>query len=67
LKVVVGATDDRILGFTAFCVGAGEMLATVQVAMNAGIEYPVLREMIFTHPTMSEGFVPLLSAVPKRA
>jgi pyruvate/2-oxoglutarate dehydrogenase complex dihydrolipoamide dehydrogenase (E3) component len=67
LKVVVGATDDRILGFTAFGVGAGEMLATVQVAINAGLPYPALREMIFTHPTISEGFVSVLSAVPARS
>jgi pyruvate/2-oxoglutarate dehydrogenase complex dihydrolipoamide dehydrogenase (E3) component len=67
LKIVVGATDDRILGFTAFCVGAGEMLSTVQVAMKAEMPYPVLREMIFTHPTMSEAWVPLLSAIPARA
>lgn len=66
-KVVVGATDDRILGFTAFGVGAGEMLAPVQVAMMAGLPYPALREMIFTHPTISEGFVPVLSALPARA
>jgi pyruvate/2-oxoglutarate dehydrogenase complex dihydrolipoamide dehydrogenase (E3) component len=43
------------------------MLAIVQVAMAAGMPFPALREMVFTHPTMSEGFVPLLSAVPKRA
>jgi pyruvate/2-oxoglutarate dehydrogenase complex dihydrolipoamide dehydrogenase (E3) component len=30
LKVLVGATDDRILGFTGFGVGAGETMATVQ-------------------------------------
>ncbi|WP_263365087.1 dihydrolipoyl dehydrogenase family protein [Edaphobacter bradus] len=67
LKVVVGATDDRILGFTAFIAEAGELLPTVQLAMNGGVSYPVLREMIFTHPTISEAFVPLLSAIPKRA
>jgi pyruvate/2-oxoglutarate dehydrogenase complex dihydrolipoamide dehydrogenase (E3) component len=45
IKIVVSATDDRILGFTGFCVGAGEMLSTVQVAMKAEMPYPVLREM----------------------
>ena len=67
VKILVGAKDDRILGFTAFAVGAGELLATVQVAMNAGMPYPALREMIFTHPTISEVFVTVLSAIPNRA
>jgi pyruvate/2-oxoglutarate dehydrogenase complex dihydrolipoamide dehydrogenase (E3) component len=64
MKALISATDDRILGFTAFGVGAGELMATVQLAMTAGIPYPVLRDMIITHPTLAEGFVGLLSSVP---
>src|SRR5467141_2624338 len=36
LKALVEVNTDRILGFTAFGVGAGEILAAVQVAMIAG-------------------------------
>jgi pyruvate/2-oxoglutarate dehydrogenase complex dihydrolipoamide dehydrogenase (E3) component len=64
LKALISATDDRILGFTAFGVGAGELMATVQLAMKAGIPYTVLRDMTITHPTLSEGFVALFSSVP---
>jgi pyruvate/2-oxoglutarate dehydrogenase complex dihydrolipoamide dehydrogenase (E3) component len=64
LKVLIDATTERILGFTGFGVGAGELMATVQLAMHAGLPYTVLRDMTITHPTLSEGLVALLSAVP---
>jgi pyruvate/2-oxoglutarate dehydrogenase complex dihydrolipoamide dehydrogenase (E3) component len=56
--------SDRILGFTSFGSDAGEVMATVQVAMLAGLPYTALRDAIFTHPTMSEGLIQLLSNVP---
>ncbi len=64
LKVLIGATDDRILGFTGFGVAAGETMATVQLAMRAGLPYTVLRDMTITHPTLAEGLIPLFSTVP---
>jgi pyruvate/2-oxoglutarate dehydrogenase complex dihydrolipoamide dehydrogenase (E3) component len=39
VKTVVEADSDLILGFTAFGVGAGEILAAVQIAMIAGLPY----------------------------
>jgi hypothetical protein len=35
--------------------------------MLAGLPYTVLRDAIFTHPTMLEGLIPLFSAVPPKA
>jgi pyruvate/2-oxoglutarate dehydrogenase complex dihydrolipoamide dehydrogenase (E3) component len=66
LKALIDTESDRILGFTALGVEAGEIIATVQVAMFAGLSYTVLRDAIFTHPTMLEGLIPLFSAVPPR-
>ncbi len=66
MKALIDMDSDRILGFTAFGVGAGEIIAPVQVAMAAGLPYTVLRDTIFTHPTLPEGLVPLFSAVPPR-
>ena len=63
LKVLVAATDDQILGFTGFGEGAGETMATVQLAMRAGVPYTVLRDMTITHPTLAEGIVALFSRV----
>jgi pyruvate/2-oxoglutarate dehydrogenase complex dihydrolipoamide dehydrogenase (E3) component len=64
LKALISATDDQILGFTGFGVGAGETMATVQLAMKAGIPYTVLRDMTIAHPTLAEGIVSLFSNVP---
>ncbi len=75
MKVLVGAKDDRILGFTMIGSEAGEVMAVVQTAMLAGLPYPTLRDAILTHPTMAEGLGFLLAnvaqaarqAVPRRA
>jgi pyruvate/2-oxoglutarate dehydrogenase complex dihydrolipoamide dehydrogenase (E3) component len=66
LKALIDTESDRILGFTAIGVEAGEIIAAVQVAMLAGLPYTALRDTIFTHPTMLEGLIPLFSAVPAR-
>lgn len=63
LKALV-AMDDRILGFTAFGVEAGEVMAVVQVAIAGGMPYQKLRDSILTHPTIAEGLNVLFSAVP---
>jgi pyruvate/2-oxoglutarate dehydrogenase complex dihydrolipoamide dehydrogenase (E3) component len=67
VKMLVDAESDRILGFTAFGAEASEMMAAVQTAMLGGLPYTVLRDAIFTHPTVAEGLVFLLANVPARA
>jgi pyruvate/2-oxoglutarate dehydrogenase complex dihydrolipoamide dehydrogenase (E3) component len=62
VKALVEADSDRILGFTAFGVGAGEVLAAVQVAMIAALPYTALRDAVLTHPTLAEGLIPLFSS-----
>ncbi|HUJ09864.1 MAG TPA: FAD-dependent oxidoreductase [Verrucomicrobiae bacterium] len=64
MKALVDNKSDRILGFTAFGVEAGEIMASVQVAMIAGLPYTALRDAIFTHPTMAEGLGVLFAKVP---
>lgn len=61
MKALVDVESDRILGFTALGVGAGELLATVQLGMSAGLSFTALRDSIFTHPTMHEGLTTLFS------
>jgi pyruvate/2-oxoglutarate dehydrogenase complex dihydrolipoamide dehydrogenase (E3) component len=63
MKALIDTQSDRILGFTVFGVGAGELIAPVQVAMIAGLPYTVLRDAVFTHPTLPEGLIALFSAV----
>jgi pyruvate/2-oxoglutarate dehydrogenase complex dihydrolipoamide dehydrogenase (E3) component len=63
MKALIARDSDRILGFTVFGVGAGELIATVQVAMIAGLPFTSLRDAIFTHPTLAEGLIALFSNV----
>ena len=63
LKALVQADDDRVIGFTAFAIGAGEIMGAVQFAMIAGLPYTALRDAILTHPTLVEGLTQLFSSV----
>jgi pyruvate/2-oxoglutarate dehydrogenase complex dihydrolipoamide dehydrogenase (E3) component len=63
MKALIAVDSDRVLGFTAFGVEAGELLPAVQIVMSAGLPYTVLRDAVITHPTMSEGLGPLLSKI----
>lgn len=64
MKALVGAHDDRILGFTMLGPEAGEVVATVQTAMLAGMPYTGLRDAILSHPTMAEGLNALFANIP---
>ncbi len=67
MKVLVGGSDDRILGFTMIGSEAGEVLAAVQTAMLANLPYSKLRDAVLVHPTIAEGLGPLFSNVPERS
>jgi pyruvate/2-oxoglutarate dehydrogenase complex dihydrolipoamide dehydrogenase (E3) component len=67
LKVMVAAGDDSILGFTALCDSAGEVLFPLQLAMKHGLPYTDFTTTMACHPTRSEGLVSLMSAVPPRS
>jgi pyruvate/2-oxoglutarate dehydrogenase complex dihydrolipoamide dehydrogenase (E3) component len=64
LKALVEVAGNRILGFTAFAVDAGEIMASVQTAMIAGMPFTALRDAIWAHPTLVEGLSPLFSSAP---
>lgn len=64
LKALVEVDGDRILGFTAFAVDGGEIMASVQTAMTARLPYTALRDAIWAHPTLVEGLIPLFSSAP---
>jgi pyruvate/2-oxoglutarate dehydrogenase complex dihydrolipoamide dehydrogenase (E3) component len=61
LKCLVERDSDRILGFAAFGVGAGEIMGCVQIAMLGGMPYTALREAVLAHPTIPEGLISLFS------
>jgi pyruvate/2-oxoglutarate dehydrogenase complex dihydrolipoamide dehydrogenase (E3) component len=67
MKALIDTKSDRILGFTMFGAGAGDVMATVQVAMLAGLPYTALRDAILTHPTMPEGLISLFLGTPAKS
>lgn len=64
LKALVEIESDRLLGFTAFAVEGGEIMAAVQIAMLGGLPYTALRDGILAHPTLAEGLAPLFLSRP---
>ncbi|MFP3646687.1 FAD-dependent oxidoreductase [Paraburkholderia sp. SIMBA_054] len=67
LKVIVGASDDRILGFSMIGAEAGEVMAVVQVAILGALPYQKLRDAVISHLTYAEAIGPLLSTIPERS
>ena len=63
LKAVVDAKTGTILGCALHCADAGEMINVVETAIRAGKDYTFLRDMIYTHPSMTEALNDLLSKI----
>jgi pyruvate/2-oxoglutarate dehydrogenase complex dihydrolipoamide dehydrogenase (E3) component len=54
MKVIVDANTDQILGAAILGIEGGEVMAVLQMAMMGGLPYPILRDTVFAHPTLSE-------------
>jgi pyruvate/2-oxoglutarate dehydrogenase complex dihydrolipoamide dehydrogenase (E3) component len=54
VKALVDADTRQILGAAVIGVEGGEVMAMLEIAMLGKLPYPVLREAIFAHPTLSE-------------
>lgn len=63
LKVIIDAETDLILGAHLFCEESFEVINIIRLAMETKTPYKVLRDAIYTHPTMSEALNDLLSTV----
>ena len=63
LKTVVDAKTDKILGCTLLCNTSHEMINVVAAVIKAEQKYTFLKDMIFTHPTMSEALNDLFGSV----
>jgi pyruvate/2-oxoglutarate dehydrogenase complex dihydrolipoamide dehydrogenase (E3) component len=55
MKAIVDAKTGRILGAMALGIEGGELMAMFQIAMMGKLEYAVLRDSVFAHPTLAEG------------
>lgn len=63
LKAVIDLDTGRILGAHLFCEESHEMINLVKLAIDAGLPYTLLRDSIYTHPTMSEAFNELFANI----
>jgi glutathione reductase (NADPH) len=63
LKLVVDATDDRVLGVHMVGPEAGEVIQGFAVALNCGARKADLDRTIGIHPTVAEEFVTMREAV----
>ncbi|AXC15300.1 PF00070 family, FAD-dependent NAD(P)-disulfide oxidoreductase [Acidisarcina polymorpha] len=64
MKCLVECRTDRILGFSMFGQGAGDVMTCVQITMLGGLPYTALRDLMIAHPTFAEGLGSLFSSVP---
>lgn len=55
-KALVDQETEKILGATLYGIESYELINMISLAMKAHLSYTVLRDQIYTHPTMSEAF-----------
>src|SRR3984957_12297016 len=56
--------NDRVLGFTVFGFGGGEIMSAVQMAMVGGLPYTSLRDAVIALPPLGEGLGALFASEP---
>lgn len=54
MKAIVNFKNNQILGAAILGLEGGEVMAILQIAMLAGLPYTILRDGIFSHPSISE-------------
>ncbi|WP_213406362.1 hypothiocyanous acid reductase MerA [Staphylococcus pasteuri] len=55
-KVVIDTKTNKILGATLYGLQSEEMINIIKLAIDQDIDYTILRDNIYTHPTMIESF-----------
>ena len=63
MKLIVDASNDRILGATILSVEGGELVQILYTLMLGNLPYTLLKGGVFIHPTLAEGFFFLLDEV----
>jgi pyruvate/2-oxoglutarate dehydrogenase complex dihydrolipoamide dehydrogenase (E3) component len=63
LKLVVDASNDRILGASILASEGGELVQILGTLMLANQPYTLLKGAIYIHPTLAEGFFALMEDV----
>lgn len=63
MKIVVDASNDRILGASILASEGGELVQILGAVMLAGQPYTLLKGAVYIHPTLAEGFFALMDDV----
>ena len=63
MKLIVDATNDKILGATVLSAAGGETVHILYTMMLADQPYTLLKGAVYIHPTMAEGLFFLMNAV----
>ena len=63
MKIVVDASNDRILGASILASEGGELVQILGTVMLANQPYTLLKGAIYIHPTLAEGFFGLMGDV----
>jgi pyruvate/2-oxoglutarate dehydrogenase complex dihydrolipoamide dehydrogenase (E3) component len=63
MKIVVDASNGRILGASILAAEGGELVQILGTLMLAGLPYTLLKGAIYIHPTLAEGFFGLMESV----
>ena len=63
MKAVVDADTKQILGAAVLGIEGGEIMAILEVAMLGKVPYTVLRDAVFSHPTLAESLNNLFSTL----
>lgn len=63
MKVVIDAKTDRLLGAAILGTEGGELIHSLLVLMRANAPWTLLKDAVYIHPTLSEGFFSLFDSV----
>jgi pyruvate/2-oxoglutarate dehydrogenase complex dihydrolipoamide dehydrogenase (E3) component len=63
MKVIVDASNDRILGAAILGSEGGELVHVLYTLMLGNLPYTLLKGAVYIHPTLAEGFFTLLESV----
>jgi pyruvate/2-oxoglutarate dehydrogenase complex dihydrolipoamide dehydrogenase (E3) component len=67
MKLVVDASNDRILGASILASEGGELVQILGTLMLANQPYTLLKGAVYIHPTLAEGFFSLMEDVKPAA
>lgn len=65
MKAIVDAESGRILGAAVLGIEGGEIAGLLQIAMMGNLHYGVLRDGVFSHPTLAESLNNLFTAMDR--